>query len=107
MKFKFNFRFSLRCKKPKSDFQFRFSIFSARKETEFDFTLCSPLFYLLFIYFYLLFIIYLFISIALKKKKETDQLLEKTDINILFRFPLSCGIWEMHYKSFFVFGLWH
>ena len=63
-------------------------------------------FYLLFIYLFL-FIIYLFISIALKKKKETDQLLEKTDINILFRFPLSCGIWEMHYKSFFVFGLWH
>ena len=36
---KFNFRFSLRCKKPKSDFQFRFSIFSAWKETEFNFTL--------------------------------------------------------------------
>ena len=44
MKWKFHFRFSLRCKKPKSDFQFRFSIFSARKETEFKFTSRSPLF---------------------------------------------------------------
>ena len=40
-------------------------------------------------------------SIALKKKKKKkkDQLLEKSDINILFRFSLSSGIWEMRYKS--------
>ena len=38
-------------------------------------------------------------SIALKKKKKKDQLLEKSDINILFRFSLSSGIWEMCYKS--------
>ena len=32
---------------------------------------------------------------------------KKPDINILLRFSLSCGIWETHYESFFVFGLWH
>ena len=32
---------------------------------------------------------------------------KQPDINILLRFSLSCGIWETHYESFFVFGLWH
>ena len=80
MKHKFYFRFG---NEIVSRFQiglpFSFFIFSPPgEETEFEFSLYSPFFFIV--------------------------TFEKTDFNFLFSF--SCVIWKTDYKSFFVFGQW-